>query len=79
MGMVAEVPRKRVCALREDEVRVRDAVRVGNQRVARKAARVAGGACLHRNRPQHIDAAKRELRNGASGRGREDDARVAGG
>ena len=71
MRMVAEVALEVDVAARDRESRMRDAVRVGNERIAGVGANIARGASVRRRRAQHVDAAEGEARDGAADLRRE--------
>ena len=54
--MVAEVARELHGAARDREARIRDPVRIGNERIARVGADIARRARVRRRPTQNVDA-----------------------
>ncbi len=75
--MVAEVARELHGAARDREARIRDAVRIGDERIARVGADIARGPRVRRRPTQNVDAGEGEFRDGAADLRREFDARLA--
>ena len=75
--MVAEVARELHGAARDREARVRDAVGIGDERIACMGADIARRARVRWRPAQNVDTGEREFRDGAADLRRELDARLA--